>query len=157
MVSPSGGRASSAPLMGRDEEPTIFELSVPGRRAWSFRATGLPQWSAEELVPDGHRSEEAVDLVEVSERDLVAHVTRLTHRQYSVDLGAYPLGSCTMKYNPKLCDRTASLPGLASVHPATPAAHCQGWLELLVDLGDKLCAVTGMEAVTLQPPAGAAG
>ncbi|MBW3555383.1 MAG: aminomethyl-transferring glycine dehydrogenase subunit GcvPB [Actinobacteria bacterium] len=143
--------------MGRDEEPSIFELSVPGRRAWSFRTTALPEWTAEELVPDEHRRDDQLDLAEVSERDLVAHVTRLTHRQYSVDLGAYPLGSCTMKYNPKLCDRAAAIPGLASAHPATPAAHCQGWLELLVELGSRLCAITGMEAITLQPPAGAAG
>jgi glycine dehydrogenase subunit 2 len=143
--------------MGRDEEPTVFELSVPGRKAWSFRTTGVPEWSADELVPDDHRRDEALPLAEVSERDLVAHVTRLSHRQYSVDLGAYPLGSCTMKYNPKLCDDAAAMPGLANVHPATPPALTQGWLELLDDLGQKLCAVTGMDAITLQPPAGAAG
>src|SRR5439155_14299358 len=96
-------------------------------------------------------------IAEVSERDLVAHFTRLTHRQFSVDLGAYPLGSCTMKYNPKLCDDAASLDGLAAVHPAAPAALTQGWLELLVALEDALCEVTGMHAATLQPPAGAAG
>ena len=93
----------------------------------------------------------------MSERDLVAHFTRLTHRQYSVDLGAYPLGSCTMKYNPKLCDDAASLPGLADVHPAAPASLTQGWMELLADLADILCRITGMHAATLQPPAGAAG
>jgi glycine dehydrogenase subunit 2 len=93
----------------------------------------------------------------VSERDLVAHVTRLTHRQYSVDLGAYPLGSCTMKYNPKLCDDAAGLAGLAGVHPATPAHHSQGWLEMLWSLSDTLCRITGMHSATLQPPAGAAG
>jgi glycine dehydrogenase subunit 2 len=96
-------------------------------------------------------------VAEVSERDLVAHFTRLSHRQYSVDLGAYPLGSCTMKYNPKLCDDAASLEGLAAVHPATPAHLAQGWLQLLAELEAALCAVTGMSAATLQPPAGAAG
>ncbi len=152
-----GGRATSAPIMGRDHEPTVFEYSSPGRRSWSFRTTGLPEWGAEELVPDGLLRPEPVELTEVSERDLVAHVTRLTHRQYSVDLGAYPLGSCTMKYNPKLCDDAASLPGLAAVHPATPAQYAQGWLELLWALGDTLCRITGMHSATLQPPAGAAG
>ncbi len=152
-----GGQARSVPLMGRDAEPAIFEFSSPGRRAWSFRSTGLPEWSAEELVaPDALRPE-PLPLAEVSERDLVGHVTRLTHRQYSVDLGAYPLGSCTMKYNPKLCDDAASLPGLGRSHPATPAAQCQGWLELLCSLSEMLCEVTGMHAATLQPPAGAAG
>jgi len=98
-----------------------------------------------------------VPVAEVSERDLVAHVTRLTHRQYSVDLGAYPLGSCTMKYNPKLCDDAASLPGLTHVHPAAPVSATQGWLELLVRLEESLCEVTGMHGATLQPPAGASG
>jgi glycine dehydrogenase subunit 2 len=87
----------------------------------------------------------------------VAHFTRLTHRQYSVDLGAYPLGSCTMKYNPKLCDDAASLPGLTDVHPAAPPSLTQGWMELLDDLTSILCRITGMHAATLQPPAGASG
>ncbi len=151
------GRAASAPVMGTEAEPTIFEFSSPGRRAWSFRSTGLPEWEASELIPSAMLRGEPVELVEVPERDLVAHVTRLTHRQYSVDLGAYPLGSCTMKYNPKLCDDAASLAGLTNVHPATPAALCQGWLELLWSLSNALCEVTGMKAATLQPPAGAAG
>jgi glycine dehydrogenase subunit 2 len=143
--------------MGRGEEPTLFELSVPGRKAWSFRTTDLPEWTAEELVPAEHLADGPAPVVEVSERDLVAHFTRLTHRQYSVDLGAYPLGSCTMKYNPKLCDDAASLPGLANVHPAAPEHLVQGWLELLADLGDALCVISGMHAITLQPPAGASG
>ncbi len=152
-----GGRAQSAPIMGRSAEPTIFELSEPGRRSWQLRTTGVKEWSAEELVPREHRRQRPVQLAEVSERDLVAHVTRLSHRQFSVDLGAYPLGSCTMKYNPKICDAVASLPGLAGVHPAAPAAMTQGWLALLVELEEALCAVTGMHAATFQPAAGAAG
>ncbi len=152
-----GGRATSAPVMGRDHEPTIFEMSSPGRRAWSFRTTAVPEWEADELVPAAFLRDEPIPLTEVSERDLVGHVTRLTHRQYSVDLGAYPLGSCTMKYNPKLCDDAAALPGLTAAHPATPAPYAQGWLELLWSLADTLCRITGMAAATLQPPAGAAG
>jgi glycine dehydrogenase subunit 2 len=149
--------AKSIPLMGREEEPTIFEQSVAGRRAWSFRDSGVPEWPADELVPAEHLADAPADIAEVSERDLVAHFTRLTHRQYSVDLGPYPLGSCTMKYNPKLCDDAAVLPGLADVHPAAPEWMIQGWLALLADLGDTLCEITGMSAVTLQPPAGASG
>ena len=152
-----GGRATSAPVMGHDHEPTVFEYSSPGRKAWSFRTTDVPDWTAEELVPAGWLRDEPIPLTEVSERDLVAHVTRLTHRQYSVDLGAYPLGSCTMKYNPKLCDDAASLPGLTQTHPATPEQFSQGWLELLFSLADTLCRVTGMADATLQPPAGASG
>jgi glycine dehydrogenase subunit 2 len=152
-----GGRANSAPVVGREHEPTIFEFSSPGRRSSSFRTTGVPEWDAADLVPAGWLRSEPIPLTEVSERDLVAHVTRLTHRQYSVDLGAYPLGSCTMKYNPKLCDDAAALPGLAAAHPATPEQFTQGWLELLWCLADTLCRITGMAACTLQPPAGAAG
>jgi len=153
----AGGKATSAPLMGRDAEPTLFDLSSPGRRAASFRATGVPEWAADELVAPEHLRVQPAPVAEVSERDLVAHFTRLSHRQYSVDLGAYPLGSCTMKYNPKLCDEAASLPGLTDVHPAAPVPLIQGWLGLLVDLEETLCRVTGMHAATLQPPAGAAG
>ncbi|MFN2504901.1 MAG: aminomethyl-transferring glycine dehydrogenase subunit GcvPB [Acidimicrobiales bacterium] len=143
--------------MGRDAEPTIFELSSPGRTAANFRLTDVPEWAPEDLVAAEHLRSEPAAVAEVSERDLVAHYTRLSHRQYSVDLGAYPLGSCTMKYNPKLCDDAAALEGLAAVHPATPVGLVQGWLELLAGLEDSLCRVTGMHAATLQPPAGAAG
>ncbi|HVA02797.1 MAG TPA: aminomethyl-transferring glycine dehydrogenase subunit GcvPB [Acidimicrobiales bacterium] len=153
----AGGRAASAPLLGRDTEPTLFELSEPGRSAWQLRTTGVPDLSLEDLVPEVHRRDSPVALAEVSERDLVGHFTRLSHRQFSVDLGAYPLGSCTMKYNPKICDAVAVLPGLANVHPAAPANCIQGWLELLVELEDALCEITGMAAATLQPAAGAAG
>jgi glycine dehydrogenase subunit 2 len=156
-MSAPGGQAWSAPVMGRHEEPTIFELSVAGRTGASFRTTGVPEWRADELVPPEHLADESVVLADLSERDVVAHFTRLTHRQYSVDLGAYPLGSCTMKYNPKICDDAASLRGFTDVHPAAPASLTQGWLELLVDLEARLCAVTGMHAATLQPPAGASG
>ena len=153
----AGGRAAGAPLMGRGEEPTIFELSRPGRTSFQFRTAGLPEWAPEELVPAPHLRTEPLPLAEVSERDLVAHVTRLSHRQFSVDLGAYPLGSCTMKYNPKVCDAVAALPGLAGVHPGAPASTVQGWLALMVELEDALCAITGMAAATFQPAAGAAG
>ena len=152
-----GGRARSAPLLGHDAEPTIFDFSVPGRRAASFRTTGVPEWTAEQLVPAEELRPEPPPLAEISERDLVAHVTRLAHRQYSVDMGAYPLGSCTMKYNPKVCDEAAALAGLTGAHPATPASYVQGWLALLWALSDALCRITGMHAATLQPPAGAAG
>lgn len=143
--------------MGNAEEPTLFELSVEGRVAASFRETNLPNWSVEELIPETHRRTKPLRLADVSERDLVAHFTRLTHRQYSVDLGAYPLGSCTMKYNPKLCDDVAGMKGFTQVHPAAPERVTQGWLELFTRLSNDLCAITGMAGVTLQPPAGAAG
>ena len=153
-----GARPTSAPLLGRATEPTLFELSHPGparlvvphhRASPSSRSTS---WS-----PRTTAATTRSPLAEVSERDLVAHFTRLSHRQFSVDLGAYPLGSCTMKYNPKVCDAVAALPGLAGVHPAAPASLTQGWLALLVELEEALCEITGMAAATLQPAAGAAG
>jgi glycine dehydrogenase subunit 2 len=145
------------PLVGRDVEPTIFELSVTGRSAHQLRTTGIEERPLDELVDSSYLRDEPVALPEVSERDLVGHFTRLSHRQFSVDLGAYPLGSCTMKYNPKAFDEIAASPGLAHVHPASPPSLTQGWLELLCDLERELCAVTGMHAATLQPAAGAAG
>ena len=153
----AGGRATSAPLLGRDREPTIFEFSVPGRTAFQLRTTLIPETPLDELLPSDHLAEHSVELADVSERDLVAHFTRLSHRQFSVDLGAYPLGSCTMKYNPKICDEVAGLPGLADVHPGAPASLTQGWLALMVEVEAILCEVTGMAAATLQPAAGAAG
>jgi glycine dehydrogenase subunit 2 len=152
-----GGRAASAPLLGSGTEPTLFELSSPGRSSWQLPTAGVPAWDVEDLVPAEHRRSEPVPLAEVSERDLVGHFTRLSHRQFSVDLGAYPLGSCTMKYNPKVCDTVAALPGLANVHPGAPASLVQGWLSLLVSLEEALCEITGMAGATLQPAAGAAG
>ncbi len=152
-----GGRAASAPLLGHEMEPTMFEMSVPGRSAYQLRTTDVPERSLEDMVPAVHRGEAQIEIAELSERDLVGHFTRLSHRQFSVDLGAYPLGSCTMKYNPKFCDAVAADIGLNGVHPATPASLCQGWLELLVTLEEKLCVITGMSAATLQPAAGAAG
>ena len=152
-----GGRAASAPLLGNDTEPTIFELSVPGRSSYQLRTTDVPAIPLDEMVPLLHRNPHVVALAEVSERDLVAHFTRLSHRQFSVDLGMYPLGSCTMKYNPKFCDAVAADPGLNTVHPGAPPELIQGWLELLVTLEEKLVAITGMHAATLQPAAGASG
>jgi glycine dehydrogenase subunit 2 len=132
-------------------------MSVANRSSFQLRTTGVPVTRLGDLIPSNHLNVDVVPIAEVSERDLVAHFTRLSHRQFSVDLGMYPLGSCTMKYNPKFCDAIANDLGLNSVHPGTPASLSQGWLEILVTLEEKLCAITGMSAATLQPAAGAAG
>nr|WP_276941450.1 aminomethyl-transferring glycine dehydrogenase subunit GcvPB [Ferrimicrobium acidiphilum] len=155
MTSAPGGRAASSPLMGDAEEPTIFELSVPTRRSFSLRNSEVPSMDLSEI--QSWVREEAVELPEVSERDLVAHYTRLASRNYSVDLGAYPLGSCTMKYNPKFADQVAAIDGLTNVHPLTPPEAIQGWLRLLNELEHYVCEITGMAQATLQPPAGASG
>ena len=120
-----------------DAEPErlIFERSSPGRRASSFPdGDGLPEVDLDDALPGGFRRSGQVRLPEVSERDLVRHYTRLAHRNYAVDLGFYPLGSCTMKYNPKVAESAAALPGFARLHPAQPAEQFQGALELLARL-----------------------
>ncbi len=153
-----GGRAASIPLMdGHKAEPTIFELSVPDRSCATFRTTGIPPSEPSSTLPPELLREVDLDLPEVSERDLVAHFTRLTHRQFSVDLGAYPLGSCTMKYNPKFADAAAAVPGLTNIHPSQPESTIQGWLKLMTTLEDYFSEITGMAGATLQPAAGAQG
>lgn len=152
-----GGQASSIPLMGKESEPTIFELSAAGRTSSSFRDTQVPMIAPSSTIPDTMLRENDLEFPEVSERDLVAHYTRLSHRQFSVDLGAYPLGSCTMKYNPKFADAATRINGLHSVHPNQPTSTLQGWLRLMVDLERYFVEITGMAAATLQPSAGAQG
>ena len=148
-----GGSAASSPLIGGSEEPTLIEMSVAGRRAWSLPALDVP-----EVVLDlPEQATTSVTLPEVSEHDLVMHYTRLSHRNFSVDLGAYPLGSCTMKYNPKVCDWAAEYPAFRDLHPATPEESAQGALAVLLEAERFLCEITGMERATFQPPAGASG
>jgi glycine dehydrogenase subunit 2 len=132
---------------------TIDGLSRPGRRASSFRPLDV----APVDVPADFARSSAPGLPEVAERDIVAHYTRLSQRNYGVDTGVYPLGSCTMKYNPKIADAVASLPGFQRVHPHQPDPTIQGALELMWRLERALCEITGMARATLQPPAGASG
>ncbi len=157
MKQAAGGRASSAPVMGGGAEPTIFELSFPGRKCAQLPATGVADMVPEDWLPADLLASGLPALPEVSERDLVAHYTRLSERQYSVDTGAYPLGSCTMKYNPKGFDQLAGMPALASASPHLPVSRSRGWMRLLLELEWSLCGIAGMDAFTLQPPAGAAG
>ncbi|MDA8386929.1 MAG: aminomethyl-transferring glycine dehydrogenase subunit GcvPB, partial [Actinomycetota bacterium] len=156
-IAAAGGKATSIPLMGGSPEPTIFELSAPGRRGGALRENGVPMVDPASVIDPTYLREEPLALPEVSERDLVAHFTRLSHRQYSVDLGSYPLGSCTMKYNPKLADTVAGLAGIANTHPLAPVSAIQGWLELICTVEEYLLEITGMDAATFAPAAGAQG
>ncbi len=142
--------------LGATDEPLVFERSRPGRRAGRVPALDVPPAPADAIPASLRRTSPPV-LPEVSERDLVAHYTHLSHRNYGIDLGFYPLGSCTMKYNPKLAEECAALPGFRRLHPLQPESQVQGALQLLVELEHTLCAVTGMDAVTFQPAAGAHG
>jgi glycine dehydrogenase subunit 2 len=132
---------------------TIMDRSVRGRRAFEFPELDVPQ--AE--VPAAHARTGAPGLPQVAETDLVRHYTRLSQQNYGVDTGAYPLGSCTMKYNPKVAETVASFPGHQRLHPLQPDHTVQGMLELLWRLERALCEITGMARATLQPPAGACG
>ncbi|PZR60657.1 MAG: aminomethyl-transferring glycine dehydrogenase subunit GcvPB [Chloroflexi bacterium] len=141
-------------------EPLIFEHSRPGRRAVRFpspSAAARQAAASQPRVPDPLRRRAAPRLPEVSELDLVRHFNRLSHLNFAIDLGFYPLGSCTMKYNPKVNEWAAHLPGFADSHPLDPAPLSQGSLELQWLLAELLKEVSGFAAVSLQPAAGAHG
>jgi len=135
----------------------IFERSVPGRRGYLLPPCDVPVRSPEELVPQEALRADGPPLPEVAEFDVIRHYTTLSQQNFSVDTHFYPLGSCTMKYNPKLNERVAAMPAFAALHPLQPAAQVQGMLALLYELEQLLCAITGMAAFTLQPAAGAQG
>jgi glycine dehydrogenase subunit 2 len=132
---------------------TLQDLSKAGRRSSTLPELDVPAAA----IPDEHRRGTAATLPEVGERDLVRHYTRLAQRNYGVDTGFYPLGSCSMKYNPKVAETVAALPGFARLHPLQPEETVQGALELLWRLEHALCEVTGMARATFQPAAGASG
>ncbi|MBI3009660.1 MAG: aminomethyl-transferring glycine dehydrogenase subunit GcvPB [Candidatus Omnitrophica bacterium] len=138
-------------------EPLIFERSVSGRRAFSLPPSDLKTPILSEVIPEEHLRLKPAALAEVSEIDVIRHYTRLSQQNFSVDTHFYPLGSCTMKYNPKLNERVASMPEFSALHPLQPPSDTQGILELLYELEKLLCAITGMAAFTLQPAAGAQG
>jgi glycine dehydrogenase subunit 2 len=139
------------------EEPLLFERSCPGRKGFSLPASDVPDLEPSELVPAELLRDSIPGLPELSEVDVVRHFTRLSTWNAAVDLGLYPLGSCTMKYNPKVNERIARLPGFANAHPLQPIPLLQGFLELCFELERQLAEVTGMDRVTLQPAAGAQG
>ena len=135
-------------------EPLIFDHSAPGRRAGGFAiGTELPA----DAIPDSLRRQSPAGLPEASELDVVRHYTRLSQKNFCIDTQFYPLGSCTMKYNPRACNSLAMLPGFLGRHPLAPASHSQGYLKCMYELQDMLMAVTGMRGVSLTPMAGAQG
>src|SRR6267378_2612724 len=135
----------------------IFELSSPGRVAWSLAETDVPEADPRKLLPEKHLRKDAPALPEVSEFDVVRHYSRLSQMNYGVDTHFYPLGSCTMKYNPKINEDMARLAGFARLHPLTPESASQGALRLMDELARDLAEVSGMDHVSLQPAAGAQG
>jgi glycine dehydrogenase subunit 2 len=133
-------------------EPLLWEKSKKGRRGFSLPDQDVePALAKDELIGEGP------DFPDLSEVDVVRHFTRLSQWNFGVDTGMYPLGSCTMKYNPKINERQAGLPGFAAAHPLLPTELSQGVLRLMAELEKYLAEITGMDAVTLQPAAGAHG
>ena len=142
------------PSRNTPSPPLIFEQGAPGRRAYAQAPAATAQWDD---LPLHLRRAEPPCLPEVSELQVVRHYTRLSQRNFSIDTQFYPLGSCTMKYNPRACNTLAMLPGFLNRHPLAPAAGGQGFLACLHELQEILQAVTGMQAVSLTPMAGAQG
>jgi glycine dehydrogenase subunit 2 len=132
-------------------EKTLFELSSPGRQAWSLPKLDVPP------VDAGEAARKDNELPELSEVDVARHYTRLSVMNHHVDKGFYPLGSCTMKYNPKVNELACRLPGFAGLHPLEPETLTQGALRLMYELAGMLAEITGFDAVTLEPAAGAHG
>ena len=140
------------------DESLIFEKSAQGRIGFDLPSSeDFPEIKLDEVVGEDNIREEISDFPEVSEVDVVRHFTRLSNWNYHIDGGPYPLGSCTMKYNPKVNEYIANLQGLSTTHPLTPENFVQGNLEALYLLSENLKEITGMDAVSLQPPAGASG
>ncbi len=137
-------------------EPTLFELSREGRFGFQLAASDVPAKDAHELLPDVALRGD-LPLPELSEPDVVRHFIHLSSLNYCVDKGFYPLGSCTMKYNPKINDAAVAMPGFARVHPYQPEETAQGALEVLWQMQTALSALLGMDAVSLHPCAGAHG
>ena len=138
-------------------ESLIFEKSSPGRRAATFPKLDVPAVSEDAWLPKDQRRVSSLVLPEVSEQDLVRHYTRLSQRNIGIDTQLYPLGSCTMKYNPKVNEDVAARDGFRNIHPYQPDVTVQGALEVLYDMEHWLSEISGMPAVTLQPTAGAQG
>jgi glycine dehydrogenase subunit 2 len=143
--------------MGRTVDfPLIFERSVPGRRGVRPPVCDVPTQPLAELLGE-HLRPEPPALPEVSELDALRHYTRLSQRNYGIDVGFYPLGSCTMKYNPRINEKIAALAGFTHAHPLQPESLSQGALQLMYELQQDLKAITGFAEVTLQNVAGAHG
>ena len=141
----------------RSSAALIFELSRPGRLALDLPQSDVPEQQIEKLIPAAYLRSEPAALPEVSQLDLVRHFTELSQRTFGVDSGFYPLGSCTMKYNPKVNEDVAALPGWSGLHPLEDFRDTQGALQLMFELQQMLAEISGMDAVTLQPVAGAQG
>nr|HMS42678.1 hypothetical protein [Pyrinomonadaceae bacterium] len=139
-------------------EGLIFERSQTGRVGYALPKLDVEETNLNEIIPSELRRDDDLEGVpEVSEVDVIRHFTRISTWNYSIDLGMYPLGSCTMKYNSRLNEKTARIAGFAGLHPLAPETESQGALELIYRLQEDLAEITGLPGVSLQPAAGAQG
>jgi glycine dehydrogenase subunit 2 len=145
------------PPLQRERAVTIFERSQPGRRAFVAPPLDVPERPLDELIPAALQRPRPARLPEVSEPEIVRHYTRISKRNFDLDSGFYPLGSCTMKHNPRLHERVAALPGNARLHPLQDPRRAQGALELMWRLQEALAEIAGLPHVSLQPSAGSHG
>jgi glycine dehydrogenase subunit 2 len=148
---------SADTALQREPAVTIFERGAPGRRAFQCPELDVPEVALDELLPAHLRRGEPPRLPEVSEPEIVRHYVRLSKRNFDLDSGFYPLGSCTMKHNPRLHERVAALPGHARLHPLQDPERAQGALELMWNLERALSEISGLPHVCLQPSAGSHG
>jgi glycine dehydrogenase subunit 2 len=153
---PPHGETTETPAQ-RDRAVTIFERSVEGRRAAQLPAPDVPGRPLDELIPKRLLRDRPAELPQVSEPEIVRHYNRISRRNFDLDTGFYPLGSCTMKHNPRLNERVAALPGHARLHPAQDPKRAQGALELMWLLQGALSELCGLPHVSLQPSAGSHG
>jgi glycine dehydrogenase subunit 2 len=154
--SPPTGATGGSPMQ-REAATTIYERSVPGRRAAVLPDAGVPEPPLTELIPAELLRERPAELPEISEPEIVRHYNRISRRNFDLDTGFYPLGSCTMKHNPRINERVAALPGHARLHPAQQPDRAQGALELMWELERALSEICGLPHVSLQPSAGSHG
>src|SRR5882762_474235 len=150
------GTPKKATTHVNQNEDLIFEKSSPGKKAYRLAELDVPAVDAASLLGVSVRNDLG-NMPEVSEIEIIRHFTRLSTWNYAIDLGMYPLGSCTMKYNPRVNEAVARLEGIAEAHPYQPESLSQGCLGIMKTLSDALIEITGMDAITLQPAAGAHG
>ncbi len=141
----------------RDYDKLIFELSKPGRKAYRLPPLDIEDRDISDLIPKDFINEEELDLPEVNEVEVIRHYTNLSNKNYGLDTGFYPLGSCTMKYNPKINEDMCRLDGFANIHPLQSEDSVQGALQLMYELQESLAEIAGMDKMSLQPAAGAHG
>jgi len=139
-------------------EGLIFERSQPGRAGFSLPPLDVDEIALDEIVPrELQREDDLAGMPEVTEVDVIRHFTRISAWNYSIDLGMYPLGSCTMKYNSRLNEKVARIAGFANLHPLAPEAEAEGALQVIYELQQHLAEITGLPGISLQPAAGAHG